>query len=83
MLFNTAQFVVFFALVLLVHRALPQQHRNAWLLGCSLLFYFLWIPAYLLLLLVDIAVNFALLRFRYGLRPRTRPGSGRRGTSHA
>jgi len=62
MLFNTAQFVAFFALVLLVHRALPQQHRNAWLLGCSLLFYFLWIPAYLLLLLVDIAVNFALLR---------------------
>ena len=62
MLFNTAQFVVFFALVLLVHRALPQQHRNAWLLACSLIFYFLWIPAYLLLLLVDIAVNFALLR---------------------
>jgi D-alanyl-lipoteichoic acid acyltransferase DltB (MBOAT superfamily) len=62
MLFNTAQFVLFFALVLVVHRALPLQRRNAWLLGCSLVFYFLWIPAYLLLLLVDIGVNFALLR---------------------
>jgi D-alanyl-lipoteichoic acid acyltransferase DltB (MBOAT superfamily) len=70
MLFNTAQFVVFFTLVLLVHRALPPQRRNAWLLGCSLVFYFLWIPAYLLLLLADIAVNYALLR---GIARRARP----------
>jgi D-alanyl-lipoteichoic acid acyltransferase DltB (MBOAT superfamily) len=32
------------------------------LLGASLVFYTLWIPAYLLLLLVDIGVNYALLR---------------------
>jgi D-alanyl-lipoteichoic acid acyltransferase DltB (MBOAT superfamily) len=62
MLFHSAQFVVFFALVLAVHRLLPRRRRNAWLLCASLLFYFLWIPAYLLLLLVDLGVNYALLR---------------------
>jgi D-alanyl-lipoteichoic acid acyltransferase DltB (MBOAT superfamily) len=62
MLFNTAQFAIFFTAVLLVYRCLPRRGRNAWLLGCSLLFYFLWIPSYLLLLLVEIGVNFALLR---------------------
>jgi D-alanyl-lipoteichoic acid acyltransferase DltB (MBOAT superfamily) len=61
MLFNTAQFAIFFAAVLLVYRCLPRGGRNAWLLGCSLVFYFLWIPSYLLLLLAEIGVNFALL----------------------
>ena len=62
MLFNSAQFVVFFAVVLAVYRSLPGKLRGHWLLGCSLLFYLLWIPEYLLLLLADIGVNFALLR---------------------
>ena len=62
MLFNTAQFAIFFAAVLLVYRLLPRGGRNAWLLGVSLLFYLLWVPAYLLLLLADIGVNWALLR---------------------
>ena len=62
MLFNTAQFVIFFAAVLLVHRMLPASRRNGWLLGSSLIFYSLWIPSYLLLLLADIAVNYALMR---------------------
>jgi len=62
MLFNSAQFVFFFAVVLAVYRSLPGKLRGHWLLGCSLLFYLLWIPEYLLLLLADIGVNFALLR---------------------
>jgi len=62
MLFNTAQFAIFFAAILLVYRCLPRRSGNAWLLGCSLVFYFLWIPSYLLLLLLEIGVNFALLR---------------------
>ncbi len=62
MLFATFQFAVFFLLVLVVYRLLPARRRNGWLLGASLLFYFLWIPAYLLLLLADLVVNYALMR---------------------
>jgi len=62
MLFNSLQFVLFFAVVLLLHRSLPRGTRNGLLLGASLLFYSLWVPAYLLLLLADIGVNYALLR---------------------
>ena len=62
MLFNSLQFAVFFALLLVIHRALPERLRNRLLLGASLVFYSLWLPAYLLLLLGDIAVNYALLR---------------------
>ena len=62
MLFNSFQFVLFFTAVLLLHRSLPRGARNGVLLGASLLFYSLWIPAYLVLLVGDILVNFALLR---------------------
>jgi len=70
-LFNTAQFVAFFVVVLLVHRAVPSGARNTWLLVCSLAFYTVWIPAYLLLLLLEIGLNFLLLRrMRHSPRPR-------------
>jgi D-alanyl-lipoteichoic acid acyltransferase DltB (MBOAT superfamily) len=72
MLFNTLQFVLFFALVLAVHRALPRGARNGWLLAASLIFYSLWVPAYLVLLLGDIVVNFILLR-RMARSARPRP----------
>ena len=62
MLFNSLQFAVFFALTLLLYRNLPRRWRNPVLLGASLVFYTLWIPPYLLLLLSDICVNYALLR---------------------
>jgi D-alanyl-lipoteichoic acid acyltransferase DltB (MBOAT superfamily) len=71
MLFNTAQFAIFFLVVLVAYRLLPRSGRNAWLLGMSLLFYFLWIPTYLLLLLADIGVNYALMQgIVRGVRPR-------------
>jgi len=54
MLFNSAQFVFFFALLLLAYHALPRASRGGLLLGSSLLFYFLWIPQYIVLLLVDV-----------------------------
>lgn len=62
MLFNTFQFAAFFALVYLLYRAAPRGRRGSLLLGASLVFYFLWIPSYLLLLLGDLAVNYALMR---------------------
>lgn len=62
MLFPTLQFALFFLFVWGVHRLLSPQRANGWLLGASLLFYFLWLPPYLLLLLVEIAANYLFLR---------------------
>ncbi len=62
MLFNTLQFAVFFAFVLLGYRLLPGRFRNAWLLAASLTFYSLWVPVYLVLLLADAGINYVLLR---------------------
>jgi alginate O-acetyltransferase complex protein AlgI len=71
MLFNSLQFAIFFAAVLALYRATPRPHRNGLLLAASLLFYTLWIPAYLLLLLADLGINYALVRaMRRGRRPR-------------
>ncbi len=71
MLFNTIQYAVFLALVLLVLRALPTRSRGHVLLAASILFYALWRPVYLLLLLADLIVNYALLRAMHrSARPR-------------
>ena len=71
MLFNTPEFAVFLAAVLLAFTWLPDRGRNPLLLGASLVFYTLWFPAYLLLLLVDVGVNYLLLRaMRRSPRPR-------------
>ena len=71
MLFNSFSFLIFFAVFLLAYRVVPQRPRIALLLAASLLFYSLWIPAYLLLLLFEIGVNWLLLRaIAHGPRPR-------------
>jgi alginate O-acetyltransferase complex protein AlgI len=69
-LFNSPQFALFLLAAICLYRALPARLRNHFLLGASLLFYTLWLPAYLLLLLADIAVNYALLR---GMTRSSRP----------
>jgi D-alanyl-lipoteichoic acid acyltransferase DltB (MBOAT superfamily) len=71
MLFNSLPFAVFLVAVCLLLRTLPARERPKLLLAASLLFYALWIPSYLLLLLFEIAVNYALLRaIARGRRPR-------------
>jgi alginate O-acetyltransferase complex protein AlgI len=62
MLFNSFEFAIFYLALLAVLRAVPWGARVHVLLGASLLFYTLWIPSYLLLLLGTLAVNYALLR---------------------
>ncbi|MFQ5513984.1 MAG: MBOAT family O-acyltransferase [Myxococcota bacterium] len=62
MLFNSLQFAAFFVLTWAVLRALPPRARGPLLLGASLLFYALWVPAYLALLVLTIVVNYGLLR---------------------
>lgn len=64
MLFPTFAFAVFFCVVLAGHRLLGvagAAPRLGWLLGASILFYFLWLPPYLLLLVVTIGLNYAFL----------------------
>ncbi len=61
MLFNTFQFAIFLALVVFMHRRLGPQRRGPMLLLASLIFYTLWIPAYLPLLLIDIGINYLLV----------------------
>jgi D-alanyl-lipoteichoic acid acyltransferase DltB (MBOAT superfamily) len=62
MLFNTPQFAIFLAAVLAGTFSLPHSKRAPWLLATSLVFYALWLPQYLLLLLFDAGVSFFLLR---------------------
>lgn len=76
MLFGTAQFVLFLGVLLLVLQVLPRSRWNAVLLGASLLFYTLWIPAYLPLLLVDIGVNYVLLQRMLAAVPGSRARRG-------
>lgn len=61
MLFNSFTFALFFIVTMGVLWALPKRLRSGWLLVTSLLFYASWIPQYVLLLLLLVAVNYALL----------------------
>lgn len=58
MLFNSFQFAVFFPLVTLVYFLLPHRVRWAWLLLASCAFYMAYVPAYILVLAVTIAVDY-------------------------
>src|SRR5688500_12128078 len=59
MLFNSLSFLLFFPLTTLVNFVLPQRVRWAWLLVCSFAFYAGLVPAYLLVLLLMIGVDYA------------------------
>jgi alginate O-acetyltransferase complex protein AlgI len=76
MLFGTAQFALFLAALLLLLRVLPRRSWNATLLAASLVFYTLWIPSYLLLLGVDIGVNYFLLKRMLAAPPGSRARRG-------
>ena len=62
MLFNSFEFALFFALVLGTIVALPRRLEPRILLGASLLFYSLWTPVLVLLLLGTIGANYVLVR---------------------
>lgn len=59
MLFNSFQFLFFFLFVTLVYFALPHRYRWMHLLIASCIFYCAFIPAYLLILLFTILVDYA------------------------
>jgi D-alanyl-lipoteichoic acid acyltransferase DltB (MBOAT superfamily) len=59
MLFNSFAFVVFFPIVTVVYFLLPHSWRWFWLLGASCYFYMVFIPVYILVLLVTILIDYA------------------------
>lgn len=51
MLFNSAQFLIFLPIVVLIYFIIPQRVRYIWLLVCSYYFYMCWNAKYALLML--------------------------------
>ncbi len=58
MLFNTAPFIFFFAIVALAYYGLAHRGRLLLLLAASCYFYMFWIPKYVLILFFVIAVDY-------------------------
>ena len=58
MLFNSAEFLIFFPIAALVYFVLPHRVRYLWLLACSYYFYMCWNPVYALLLLFSTAITY-------------------------
>lgn len=58
MLFNSLEFALFFPLVVGGYFLLPQRWRVLWLLLASCVFYMAFIPAYILILLITILVDY-------------------------
>jgi hypothetical protein len=59
MLFNSLSFLVFFPVTTLIYFLLPHRLRWVHLLVCSMAFYAAFVPAYLLILLFIVAVDYA------------------------
>ncbi len=81
MLFNSLEFAVFFPVVCALYFALPPRHRTLLLLVSSCVFYMAFIPAYILILLITILIDYFA-----GIYLERRDGSMRRwllGTSIA
>jgi alginate O-acetyltransferase complex protein AlgI len=58
MLFNSIEFAIFFPVVTLIFFLLRQRWRVHWLLAASCFFYMAFIPAYILILLVTILIDY-------------------------
>ncbi|MBX9690130.1 MAG: hypothetical protein K2X27_25690 [Candidatus Obscuribacterales bacterium] len=58
MLFNSLNFAVFFPLVCVIFFSLPSKQKLPFLLLASCVFYSVYIPAYLLILLLVVAIDF-------------------------
>ena len=63
MVFNSIEFLYFFAVVLFVYFALPpQKPRNLFLLGASYFFYMWWRPDYAILMLITTSIGYLTAR---------------------
>lgn len=60
MLFNSFVFIIFFAVVTVLHFLLPHKFRWVLLLAASYIFYMAWSPAFILLIVFSTFVNYAI-----------------------
>ncbi len=58
MLFNNLEFFIFFPLVTILYYLLPHRYRWLMLLTASIIFYMAFIPVYVLILILTIAVDY-------------------------
>ena len=58
MLFNSADFLIFFPIVVVIYFLIPEKFRYIWLLAASYYFYMQWNPAYGLLLLSSTLITY-------------------------
>lgn len=58
MLFNSIEFLIFFPIVTLLFYLIPHKFRWMFLLGASCFFYMWFIPKYILILLLTIAIDY-------------------------
>jgi alginate O-acetyltransferase complex protein AlgI len=58
MLFNSLEFLLFFPIVTVIYFSLPLRGRWVWLLVASACFYMAFIPAYVLIILFTIVVDY-------------------------
>lgn len=71
MLFNTFQYLIFLAAVVLLYYILPVKARYIWLLIASYYFYMQWNPRYLTLLFVCTLLTYCCGRMIEGMREKT------------
>src|ERR1043165_3607334 len=74
MLFNSVSFLIFFPLTTAIYFALPQRVRWIFLLLCSAAFYALFIPKYLLILVLVILIDYVAGLVIEAAKGRTRRG---------
>ena len=78
MLFHTAAFFLFLAIVLVLYYNLPARARKLLLLGASYYFYMCWNPKFILLILILTTVDFwAALIIDQAQPRRSRPAAPR------
>ncbi|MCC8098268.1 MAG: MBOAT family protein [Eubacterium sp.] len=70
MLFNSANYIIFFITVLVLYYVLPYKLRWVMLLIASIIFYMDWEPALIILILFSSLVNYASARLIYKNRRR-------------
>ncbi|MCR4695253.1 MAG: MBOAT family protein [Pseudobutyrivibrio sp.] len=58
MLFNSADFLIFFPIVTLMYFIIPAKAKNYWLLIASYFFYMCWNPKYIILLFTSTVITF-------------------------
>ncbi|MDO4268079.1 MAG: MBOAT family O-acyltransferase [Eubacteriales bacterium] len=59
MVFNSAEFLIFFPIVLFIYFIIPKKTRYIWLLAASYYFYMCWNPKYAVLMALSTVITYA------------------------